>query len=148
MSQPFQYILRVRYHECDGQKVVFNARYAEYVDVAALEYSRSLFGAVLPKEGGIDWRLVHQSMDWKAPASFDEVLLVEVQTESVGKTSFTLRSEVRKFEDNELLVRAQTVYVVYDEETSKKAEITEVNRKQLLAGAANQIVDCSGSVPD
>ena len=144
MSQPFQYILRVRYHECDGQKVVFNARYAEYVDVAALEYSRTLFGAVLPEEGGIDWRLVHQSMDWNAPASFDEVLLVEIQTESVGKTSFTLSSEVRRCEDQELLVRAKTVYVVYDEKTAAKAAISEVNRKQLLAGATNQTVDCSG----
>lgn len=144
MSQPFQYRLRVRYHECDGQKVVFNARYAEYVDVAALEYSRALFGAVLPAEGGIDWRLVHQSMDWKAPASFDDVLLVEVRTESVGKTSFTLSSEVRKLQDQELLVQARTVYVVYDEETAAKAPIADDKRKQLLAGAPNQIVDCSG----
>ena len=144
MSQPFQYILRVRYHECDGQKVVFNARYAEYVDVAALEYSRTLFGGSQPADGGIDWRLVHQSMDWKSPASFDDILVVEVTTESVGKTSFTLSSEVRKAADRELLVRAKTVYVVYDEETAAKADISDNNRKQLLAGAPNQTVDCSG----
>ena len=58
MSQPFIYRLRVRYHECDGQKIVFNARYAEYIDIAALEYSRRLFGSVDSEAGGIDWRLV------------------------------------------------------------------------------------------
>ena len=32
---PFRYYLRVRYIECDAQKVVFNSRYGEYViDVA------------------------------------------------------------------------------------------------------------------
>ena len=30
---PFRYYLRVRYIECDAQKVVFNSRYSEYVDV-------------------------------------------------------------------------------------------------------------------
>jgi len=32
--KPFRYYLRVRYVECDAQKVVFNSRYAEYVDVS------------------------------------------------------------------------------------------------------------------
>ena len=31
---PFRYYLRVRYIECDAQKVVFNSRYGEYVDVS------------------------------------------------------------------------------------------------------------------
>lgn len=144
MTEPFQYILRVRYHECDGQKVVFNARYAEYIDVAALEYSRVLFGGAQPSDGGIDWRLVHQSMDWKAPAVFDDVLVVEIRTETVGKTSFTLSAAVRSCADETLLVSAKTVYVVYDEATAEKAPISEENRKQLLAGAPGQVVDCSG----
>lgn len=144
MSQPFRYILRVRYHECDGQKVVFNARYAEYVDVAALEFTRTLFGAVEPSEGGFDWRLVHQSMDWKAPATFDDCLYVEVQTESVGTTSFTLSASVFKSHDEELLVSAKTVYVVYDEKSGSKAVISEEVRAALLAGAPNQVMDCSG----
>ena len=33
MALPFRYYLRVRYIECDAQKVVFNSRYSEYVDV-------------------------------------------------------------------------------------------------------------------
>ena len=31
MSKPFRYYLRVRYGECDAQKVVFNSRYSESV---------------------------------------------------------------------------------------------------------------------
>ncbi len=48
MPNHFRYYLRVRYGECDAQKVVFNARYAEYVDLAttdlrALGYGEQLF---------------------------------------------------------------------------------------------------------
>jgi acyl-CoA thioester hydrolase len=146
-TEPFHYILRVRYHECDGQKVVFNARYAEYVDVAALEYTRALFGGAQPSDGGIDWRLVHQSIDWKAPATFDDILYVEVQTESVGKTSFTLCCEVRNIADQSLLVTARTVYVVYDESSEGKVQIADEMRQKLLRGAPNRIVDCSGREP-
>jgi len=38
---PFRLLLRVRYGECDAQQVVFNARYGDYVDVAATEFYRT-----------------------------------------------------------------------------------------------------------
>lgn len=37
----FRYYLRVRYDECDAQKVVFNARYGAYVDLAVGEFYRA-----------------------------------------------------------------------------------------------------------
>ncbi|MEC7119949.1 MAG: acyl-CoA thioesterase, partial [Pseudomonadota bacterium] len=42
MPQPFCFRFRVRYNECDGQQVVFNARYGEYVDLAIKEFMRAL----------------------------------------------------------------------------------------------------------
>jgi acyl-CoA thioester hydrolase len=33
---PFRYRCRVRHGECDLQKVVYNARYVDYVDLAAI----------------------------------------------------------------------------------------------------------------
>lgn len=145
MSQPFIYRLRVRYHECDGQKIVFNARYAEYIDIAALEYARHLFGSVDSKSGGIDWRLVQQSLQWKAPAHFDDVLDVQVQTKSLGTTSFCLLADVVRPSDNVLLVSAETTYVVFDEVADSKAPIPEHARASLQAGAPDVVVNCSGS---
>ena len=40
--KPFTCYLRVRYGECDAQKVVFNSRYGDYVDVAVNEFLRAL----------------------------------------------------------------------------------------------------------
>ncbi len=144
MSQPFIYRLRVRYHECDGQKIVFNARYAEYIDIAALEYSRHLFGSVDANSGGIDWRLVQQTTEWKAPAHFDEVLDVQVQTKSLGRTSFCLLADIIRPSDGTRLVSAETTYVVYNEVTASKAPIPGPGRERLEQGAPGIVIDCSG----
>ena len=42
---PFVHRLRVRYHECDAQGVVFNANHVAYVDVALTELWRAVFGS-------------------------------------------------------------------------------------------------------
>src|SRR6266536_3430781 len=71
---PFRYYLRVRYIECDAQKVVFNSRYSEYVDVGINEFLRA--AGVLSDfiTGPLDFQLVKQTIEWKAPARFDQVL--------------------------------------------------------------------------
>jgi hypothetical protein len=42
MAGPFCYYLRVRYSECDPQKVVFNSRYSDYVDTASTEFFKAI----------------------------------------------------------------------------------------------------------
>lgn len=91
MTAPFTLLTRVRYGECDAQMVVFNARYGDYVDLAATEYFRALFGGIQQLlERNLDTQVAHYSIDWKSPARFDDVLGVRVQTLCLGTTSFTL----------------------------------------------------------
>src|ERR1043166_2954788 len=72
MTHGFRYYLRVRYGECDAQKVVFNARYADYVDLSTTEFLRALgFGEALIS-GSLDYQLVKLTLEWKAPARFDQ----------------------------------------------------------------------------
>jgi acyl-CoA thioester hydrolase len=120
VAAPFTYRFRVRYGECDAQQIVFNARWGDYVDIAATEYTRALFGTVDPATGGvacealegaterssdggaadahanacgpIDWRVRRQTLEWRAPARFDWLLDARVATAAVGTTSFTLRT--------------------------------------------------------
>lgn len=61
MSAPFRLRLRVRYGECDAQQVVFNARYGDYIDIAATEFYRALFGSYQALvERGLDSQVVRQ----------------------------------------------------------------------------------------
>jgi acyl-CoA thioester hydrolase len=42
---PFVHRLRVRYHECDQQGIVFNANHFAYFDVVLTELWRAAFGS-------------------------------------------------------------------------------------------------------
>lgn len=114
VSAPFRYYLRVRYGECDAQKVVFNARYGEYVDLAATEFFRALgYGAELI-DGRLDYQLVRQTTAWKAPARFDDVLELSVRCSRVGTTSFVLVTEFRVAGAPALIATSETIYVMID----------------------------------
>lgn len=78
MGRPFRYYFRVRYIECDAQKVVFNSRYGEYVDVSVNEFLRAIGVLKDFSEGRLDFQLVKQTVEWKAPARFDQVLELSI----------------------------------------------------------------------
>jgi acyl-CoA thioester hydrolase len=139
--QPFRYYLRVRYIECDAQKVVFNSRYAEYVDVAINEFLRAI--GVLPDflEEQLDFQLVKQTVEWKAPARYDQVLELSVAAIRLGTTSFTLGTTFRIAGDDRIIVTAETVYVLVDARTLTKLALSDSLRAAMQAGAAGQVTD-------
>jgi len=143
---PFRFLFRVRYPECDAQKVVFNARWAEYVDLASTEYTRALFGSVDPQVTGIDWKLVRQTIEWKASGRYDDVLEARIRTVRVGTTSFTLAAEFVRWPDDVRLVTAETVYVAVDAIGAHKQAISDDHRRKFEAGAPGVVVDHAGAL--
>jgi acyl-CoA thioester hydrolase len=144
VGEPFRFLLRVRYGECDAQGVVFNARWGDFVDVAVTEFSRALFGSVDPAVTGIDWQLVKQTIEWRAPARYDDVLDCRVATLRVGTTSFTITTQFRRFADAAELATAETVYVAFDRHGEKQA-VTPDYRSALERGAPGVVVDHAGA---
>ena len=147
---PFTLYLRVRYAECDAQKVVFNGRYAEYADVAATEFTRAIWGDyqnVL--DSGVDNQVVNLNIDWFAPAVFDDVLMIEVETGKVGNTSYSLDMKMSRYNDNSktntVLASVSLTYVVVDVSTYQKMPIPDELRDSLLKGAAGVSVNQSGA---
>lgn len=142
--QPFRYYLRVRYSECDAQKVVFNARYGEYVDIAVSEFVRALGFNQAGSEPDFDFQLVKQTTEWRAPARFDEVLELAVIPKHLGNTSFTVLTEFRIAGDEKVIATTETVYVNVDPKTITKAPIADRIRKALTEGAQGVAVDHAG----
>lgn len=142
-SQPFRYYLRVRYGECDAQKVVFNARYGEYVDLACAEYFRALgFGAEMVS-GELDFQLVKQTTEWKAPLRYDDVAEISVRTLKLGNTSFTLGFEIRLAGKPEITSTCETVYVLVDHKLGKRTIPDDV-RAKFQQGAVGEVADHAG----
>jgi acyl-CoA thioester hydrolase len=140
----FSYYLRVRYGECDAQKVVFNSRYADYVDLATAEYFRALGYEKELQNGELDYQLVRQTMEWRAPARYDQVLELSVAAKHIGNTSFTLATEFRFAGEERVIANAETVYVHVDTHTLTKQSLPEKLREDLARGAVGKVADHAG----
>jgi acyl-CoA thioester hydrolase len=141
----FTHLLRVRYSECDSQKIVFNGKYAEFVDIAATEYSRAVWGNyndVLAM--GVDSQVVNLNISWKAPSTFDDVLAIEVNTGKVGNSSYTFEFEIRNYLTGIMIASAQVIYVMVDATEFTKMRIPDDLRQKLEQGAPTVIVNHAG----
>jgi acyl-CoA thioester hydrolase len=144
MTDRFRYYVRVRYGECDAQKVVFNARYADYVDLSTTEFLRALgFGEALI-DGTLDYQLVKLTIEWKAPARFDQVLELTCYAKQLGNTSFTVATEFRIAGEELMLATAETVYVLVDAGTLRKVPLPADLRAALERGGQGAITDHAG----
>jgi acyl-CoA thioester hydrolase len=155
--KPFRYYLRVRYGECDAQKVVFNSRYSDYVDVSINEFLRALGILADFVYGHLDFQLVKQTIEWKAPARFDQVLELSIMATRLGTTSFTLATEFRIADNgstgppgngDRAIVTAETVYVLVDAKTLTKMPLPDQVRAALQEGARGRVTDHAGYLSD
>ncbi len=145
MTNDFQFLLRVRYGECDAQHVVFNARYADYADLAVTEYFRVLFGSYKELlDRGIDTQVVKMLIEWKAPARFDDVVCIRIALKHMGNTSFTMQFAFYEQSAMRHLADVEIVYVVVDAKTYQKMPIPPDMRSALERGAPGVVVNQSG----
>lgn len=144
-NQPFEFRFRVRYGECDAQSVVFNARYGDYVDIAVNEYIRTLFGDYQNMlDMGLDIQVVSLTLNWKAPAHFDDVLCARIHPGRIGNTSFTLDLEFLRLGDETPIVDAAITYVMVDPASLTKTPIAGRARELLEAGAPGVLISHAG----
>lgn len=144
MTKRFRYYLRVRYAECDAQKVVFNSRYGDFIDISTVEFFRALgFGGGLIN-GSIDYQVVKQTVEWKAPAHFDQVLELSVAAKHLGNTSISLATEIRIAGSDKIIVTGETVYVLMGAHTMEKISIPADLRAALAKGAPGTVTDHAG----
>ena len=89
--------LRVRYHECDLQGVVFNANYFAYFDIALTEFMRAAFGSYQGlRERGLDVFVVEAGARFRAPARFDEELDIAFVPRRLGGSSMTSSVDIAR----------------------------------------------------
>jgi len=142
---PFRFRFRVRYGECDAQGVVFNARYADFVDIAVNEYIRTLFGDyqhLLDQD--LDIQVVSLTVNGKAPAKFDDVLEARIRAGRIGNTSFTLHLEFFRYGDDGFIADADVTYVLIQPSVMGKVAIPDHIRQLLELGAPGELISHAG----
>ena len=145
IKNQFTLLLRVRYGECDAQQVVFNARYADYIDIALTEYFRVAVGGfqtLLDKD--LDNQVVSLHIDWHSSAKFDDVLAIEVSLKKVGNTSYTFDIVISDFSSKRLIAKSTTTYVMVDTQTYQKTPIPDWLREKLLSTSPLPLINHAG----
>lgn len=109
--------LRVRWAEADMQGVVFNAHYLTYCDICVTEYWRAV-GLRYPQDflaRGSDTFVRKATLEYHAPARFDDELDICGRTARIGRSSLAFTVEMfRRARTEEPLISAELIYVNAD----------------------------------
>jgi acyl-CoA thioester hydrolase len=104
---------RVWFSDTDAQGVVYYGRYLPYFDHARLEYHRSL-GLTAMWQGPREFVMRAMTVEYEAPAVFDDLLEVFVRTSRFGRTSMTFDCAAYRVADDVLMCTASQTLVFID----------------------------------
>jgi acyl-CoA thioester hydrolase len=129
---PFKYsaFARVGFSDTDAQGIVYYGRYLPYFDLARVEYARHL--RVLertPQEREFVMRA--NTIEYHAPALFDDLLEVFIRVARIGRTSVTYECAAYRIPDDVLMVTASQTLVLVDLE-ERKACLVPGSFKQTI----------------
>ena len=117
--------LRVRWAEADLQGIVFNGHYLTYFDVAITEYWRAL-GLPYPQttgDTGGELYTVKASVEYHAPARYDDELELCVRCARIGRSSLTFSIEIWRADTH--IASGELIYVHADPASRKSAPLSE-----------------------
>jgi acyl-CoA thioester hydrolase len=119
--------IEIRWRDLDGLRHVNNAVYATYLEIGR----DAFFEEVLPEAKPWDYVLVRLALDFRHELRLeDRHVVVSCAVERVGRSSITLREEVRT-PSGELAAESETVVVARDPETGRPRPLTDAERAAL-----------------
>jgi acyl-CoA thioester hydrolase len=131
---PFKYssLTRVGFSDTDAQGIVYYGRYLPYFDSARVEYHRHL-DMLETRVNGREFVMRANTLEYHAPARFDDLIEVFVRVSRIGRTSVTYECAAYRVGDDVLMVTAQQTLVLVDLERRRAAEIPSSYREQVAA---------------
>jgi acyl-CoA thioester hydrolase len=130
---PFRYAAyqRVGFSETDAQGVVYYGRYMPYFDLARTEFHRHL-GRV--HVGEADFAMRASSVEYLAPARFDDLLEIYVRVERIGRSSIMYDHAAYRIDDDGtdlLMVTAKQTLVLIDLAQRRPVAVPDAFRQRV-----------------
>jgi acyl-CoA thioester hydrolase len=131
---PFKYAAytRVGFSDTDAQGIVYYGRYVPYFDVARVEYHRHL-GLRSDRLGGNEFVMRAMTVEYHAPAVFDDLITVYVRIARVGRTSVTYEFAAYRTGDDVLMVTASQTLVLVDLDERRPVAVPDTFREVVAA---------------
>lgn len=117
--KPYLSKIRVRYGETDQMGVVHHGNYAQYLELARIEWLQQ-FGISYKsmERNGVMLPVYEMNIKFRKPAFFDDLLFVETNLLNKPQVKIEFAYSIRN-ESEELLTTARTVLVFTDAQTKK-----------------------------
>jgi len=129
--------VRVRYAETDAEGVVYYANHFIYMEVGRINFLRALgINRTFWQHAGVGLVIVEASCRYRAPAHFDDVLLIRTSLEEVRRSSFTMRYEILNRQEKRLIAEGRTVQVFVDLKTMRTMRLPP-EAYELLSAAVS-----------
>jgi acyl-CoA thioester hydrolase len=131
---PFKYaaFTRVGFSDTDAQGIVYYGRYLPYFDLARVEYHRHLeiLGAAMGDEQFV---MRASSVEYFAPAQFDDLIEIFIRMRKIGRTSATYECAAYRIENDVLMVTATQTLVLVDLDERRPCGVPDWYREQITA---------------
>ena len=128
----FSSLTRIGFSDTDAQGIVYYGRYLPYFDAARVEYHRHLdMLNTTDFETGLVMRA--SSIEYLAPARFDDLIEVFIRVARIGRTSVTYEMAAYLVETDELMVTSDQTLVLVDLGERKALPIPDVFRERIRA---------------
>jgi acyl-CoA thioester hydrolase len=125
---------RVGFSDTDAQGIVYYGRYLPYFDLARVEYHRNLglLGMDIGEQGE-EFVMRALTIEYLAPAVFDDLIEVYVRMGRIGRTSVTYEFAAYRARDDELMVTATQTLVLVDLDERKPVPIPDAYKEAIRA---------------
>ena len=133
MHEPFKFSARTRvgFSDTDAQGVVYYGRYMPYFDLARVEYLRRL--ELLHVLTDMAFVMRANTVEYFAPAVFDDEIEIDVRVAKIGNTSVTYEFAAYRVRDDVLMVTATQTLVFVDLAERKARRIPDEFRGPVEA---------------
>lgn len=142
--------VRVRSYEVDWQGIVHNSNYLRYFEVARIEYLRAIGWPVDMETivGRSKVVLVRHEIDYRAAASFDDVLRIWTRTSFIRRSSFAMEGIIDDETTGRRIAETVAVHVWLDPETGQPRPVPEEFRQKVRAFEPKAVTIQSIDEPD
>lgn len=131
---------RVRYAETDQMGIVYYANYLVWFEIGRTDFCRQVGFAYRDMEAqdGLYIMVAEAQCRYKAPARYDDEILVRTRVSSCRKRVLVFEYEIYRKANDELLASGETVHVITDREGHPRA-LPDKYRNLFVAGLKNPI---------
>ena len=132
---PFKFSARTRvgFSDTDAQGIVYYGRYLPYFDLARVAYLRELDLLRPAALAGFEFVMRACTIEYFAPAVFDDVIDIYIRLARFGRTSATFECAAYRVPDDVLMVTATLTLVLVDLKERRAVPIPDGYRARVRA---------------